>query len=178
MSSKSKHKVKLSLKITPCVDCGFNRAVREELGVNISNPSSPGDMLKTVLQKEIKLLFDMADVAKSCPDTKRMVHDPSGTGKHVPVRYRLGAIKTLHWQFEAETGTVCSLEWFCQNISFDVVHPKPNDWGTCLCAQCINPRMKLDALADLVKDPSLRWNDGDCCQWSSFHAMLEKAIGY
>ena len=47
MSPKSKHKVKLSLKITPCVDRGLNRAVREELGVNISNPSSPGDMLET-----------------------------------------------------------------------------------------------------------------------------------
>ena len=85
MSPKSKHKVKLSLKITPCVDRGLNRDVREEPVVNISNPSSPGDMLETALQEEIKLFFDRADVAKPCPDTKRMVHDPSGTGKHVPV---------------------------------------------------------------------------------------------
>ena len=145
MSPKSKHKVKLSLKITLFVDRGLNRAVREDLGVNICNPSSPGDMLKTTLQKEIKLFFDRADVAKPCLGTKCMVRDLSDIGKHVPVRYRFGTIKTLHWRFEAETGTVCSLEWFRQNIPFVVVRPRPNDWGNGLCAQCINPEMKLDA---------------------------------
>ena len=85
MSPKSKHKVKLSLKITLCVDRGLNCAVREELGLNISSPSSPGDMLETALQKEIKLFFDRADVAKPCPDTKCMVCDSYGTGKHLPV---------------------------------------------------------------------------------------------
>ena len=108
MSPKSKHKVKLSLKITLCVDCGLNCAVREELGVNISSPSSPGDMLETALQKEIKLFFDRSDVAKPCPDTKHMVCDPSGTGKHVPVRYCFGTIKTLHWQFEADWHSLLS----------------------------------------------------------------------
>ena len=80
--------------------------------------------------------------------------------KRAPARYRLGRIRMLHWKFEAETGVVCSLEWLRQNIPFDVVCPKPNDWSTYLCATCINPEMKLDALANFTKDPSLRWDEG------------------
>ena len=30
----------------------------------------------------------------------------------------------------------------------------------CLCAHCINPEMKLEALANLTKDTSFHWEDG------------------
>ena len=41
---------------------------------------------------------------------------------------------------------------------FYAVRPKPNDWR--LCAHCINPEMKLEALAHLTKDASFHWEDG------------------
>ena len=32
--------------------------------------------------------------------------------------------------------------------------------GVCLCVHCINPEMKLEALANLTKDTSFHWEDG------------------
>ena len=160
LSPKSRHKVARSLKISPEIPKGLNYAIRKELGVNISNPYDIGQEKEMIFQRDIRLFFERPDIARTCPDTKRMVPDPAERGKKVPARYRLGTIKMLHWRFEAETGVVCSLECFRQNIPFDVVRPKPNDWGTCLCAKCINPEMKLEALANLTNDSSFRWDDG------------------
>ena len=52
------------------------------------------------------------------------------------------------------------MECFRQNIPFYIVHPKSNDWDACLCVHCINPEMKLEALANLTKDTSIHWEDG------------------
>ena len=89
------------------------------------------------------MFFDRTDIVKTCPDMKKMVADPSEKGKCVPTQYHLGTIRMLHWRFEAETRAVWSLEWFRQNIPFNTVCPKPNNWGTCLCATCINPEILI-----------------------------------
>ena len=90
------------------------------------------------------MFFDRKDIAKPCPDTKRMVGNAHLLG--------------IDWgEYECYTG---GLEWLRQNISFHVVCPKPNDWSTCSCTTCINPETKMDALANFTKDPSLRWDEG------------------
>ena len=45
------------------------------------------------------------------------------------------------------------------DIPFNVIKPSPNDWGTCLCAKCLNPELKLEALAKALSDKSLKWDD-------------------
>ena len=113
------------------------------------------------LQKDRKSLtegdsvfFDRTDIVM-----KKMVTDPSEKGKCVPTKYNLGTVRMLYWRFKAETRAVCSLEWFKQNIPFNVVCPKPNNLGTCLCATCINPEIKLNASANFTKNPSLLWDE-------------------
>ena len=41
----------------------------------------------------------------------------------------------------------------------NVMKPNPNYWGTCLCATCLNPEIKLEALSKLTKCSDLIWND-------------------
>ena len=81
-----------------------------------------------------EVFFERQEVARTCPDTKKMVPHPFKMGEKIPAQYHLGTIKMLHFSFEAETGVKCSLECSRQNIPFYVVHPKPNDWGMSLCA--------------------------------------------
>ena len=160
MLPKLKYKVVWSLKIPPEIPKGLNHAVHMEIGVNISSPDEISQENEMLFQQEVRLFFECQEVARTCPDTKKMVPHPFEKGEKVPARYCLGTIRMLHFSFEAETGVKCSLERFSQNIPLYAVHSKPNDWGTCLCAYCINPKMKLEALANLTKGTSFHWEDG------------------
>ena len=156
MLPKLKYKLARSLKVSPEIPKGLNRAIRMEIGVNISNPYEISQENETLFQQEIRLFFECQEVARTSPDKKKMVPHPFEKGEKVPAWYHLGTIKMLHFSFEAETGVKCS----SLNIPFYVVRPKPNDWGTHLCVHCINPEMKVEALANLTKDTSFLWEDG------------------
>ena len=123
MSPKSKYKVTWSLKVSPEIPKGLNRAIRMKIRVNISNPYEIRQENETLFQREARLFFERQEVAITCPNTKKMVPHPFEKGEKVPSRYRLGTIKMLHFSFEAETGVKCSLECFRQNIPFYVVRP-------------------------------------------------------
>ena len=99
-------------------------------------------------------------MARTCPDTEKMVAHPFENGEKGPAWYHLGAIKMLHFSFKAETGAKCSSKSFRENIIFYAVCPKSNDWGTCLCVHCINPEIKLESLGNLKKNISFHWEDG------------------
>ena len=43
----------------------------------------------------------------------------------------------------------CSFVAFSKHVPFDLIKPKAIDWGTCLCAYCLNPELKVEALNDL-----------------------------
>ena len=135
---------------------GFNGAVRKVLGLNISNPVEVAEKIEIPLQKETQMFFDRTGIVKTCPDLKRMFADPSEKGKYVPNQYHLGTIRMLHWRFEAGARAVCSLEWSRQNIPFNFVCPKRNNWDICLYATCIKRETKQNALANFIKNPSLR----------------------
>ena len=57
-------------------------------------------------------------------------------------------LETLFSQFVAENMESSFLA-FSKNIPFNVRKPKANDWGICLCAYCLNPELKVEALTDL-----------------------------
>ena len=142
MLPKSKYKMVRSLKVSTEIPKGLNGTTGMEIGVNISNPYEISQENDTLFLRG-RLFFERQEMARACLDTKKMVPHPFEKGEKVPARYRLGTIKMLHVSFEAETGVKCSLECFRQNIPFNLICPKPNDWGTSLCVRCINPEMKL-----------------------------------
>ena len=118
MSPKSKYKVAQSLKVSPETPKGLNHAIRMEIGVNISSPYEISQENERLFQREVRLFFERQEVARTCPDTKKMVPHPFKKGEKVPAQYHLGTIKMLHFSFEAETGVQCSLECSRQNIPF------------------------------------------------------------
>ena len=94
-----------------------------------------------------------------CPDIRKVKKNPEDPDEILPLRYRLCTITALFEKFKAENSQECSFSYFAQNCPFNVVKPNPNDWGTCLCAMCLNPEIKLEALGKLTKRSDLRWND-------------------
>ena len=59
--AKLKHKATCVLKISPNVPEGFNRPVREVLGLNNSNPLEVAEKIETRLRKEIRMFFNRKD---------------------------------------------------------------------------------------------------------------------
>ena len=57
-------------------------------------------------------------------------------------------LETLFSQFVAEN-MESSFSAFSKNVLFNVIKPKANDWGICLCVYCLNPELKVEALSDL-----------------------------
>ena len=57
-------------------------------------------------------------------------------------------LETLCSQFVAEN-MESSFSAFSKNVPFNVIKPKANDWGICLCVYCLNPELKVEALSDL-----------------------------
>ena len=108
MSPKSKHKVVLCLKVSPEIQKGLNCAIRMEIEAKISNPYEISQENETIFQREVRLFFERQEVARTCPDTKKIVPDPFQNGEKVPAWYHLGTTKMLHFSFEAETGPKCS----------------------------------------------------------------------
>ena len=41
-----------------------------------------------------------------------------------------------------------------------MTRPKPDDWGTCLCAMYLNPELKLEALATHLNESSFTYRNG------------------
>ena len=64
-------------------------------------------------------------------------------------------LSTVHQRFVIETGNNCHYSTFTQYVPDFVVKPNVNDWGTCLCAICINPQRKLDRLQNIKPRHSL-----------------------
>ena len=150
-----------SLKFSPEIRKGLNCAIHMEIGVNILNPYEISQESEMISQWELKLFFERQEVARKCPDSKKIISHPFEKREKILAWYHLGTIKMLHLSFEAETGVKCSSESFRQNILFYAACPKWNDWGMCLCAHCINSEMKLEVLATFTKDTSCHWEDGN-----------------
>lgn len=116
--------------------------LRKILGVNLSNNYNPPSSAPSTLQKDIEEFLCQDDITKQAPDKKKQLH-----GKQI--RYLLNHLSTIHQRFVSETGNNCHYTTFTRYVPDFVVKPNINDWGTCLCAVCINPQMKLERLQNL-----------------------------
>lgn len=53
----------------------------------------------------------------------------------------------------------CSYEQFCRYIPNNIIKPKSEDWGTCLCKTCLNPELKLICIKRLLPEVSFDLNE-------------------
>ena len=53
----------------------------------------------------------------------------------------------------------CSYKTFTWNVPFYIKKPKPDDWGSCLCAMCLNPELKVEALAKHLNESSYKYRN-------------------
>ena len=68
------------------------------------------------------------------------------------LRYRLSSLKVLHEKLLAEEDLECSYSQFNRLVPHNVIKPKPEDWGTCLCLTCLNPELKISSLRKVMPD--------------------------
>ena len=62
-------------------------------------------------------------------------------------------MKELHQKFLTNVQKVeCSYAQFCCNVPKEIIKPKPEDWGTCLCMPRLNPELKLEAIKRKLGD--------------------------
>ncbi|CAF1283943.1 unnamed protein product [Adineta steineri] len=122
--------------------------LRKKLGINLSNNYNPPSSTPSILQKDIEEFLLQDDVTKQAPDKKKQLH-----GKQI--RYLLNHLSTIHQRFMTETGNNCHYSTFTRYVPDFIVKPSVNDWGTCLCAICINPQMKLEKLQNLKSRHSI-----------------------
>ena len=145
-STKKKVKSKIQNEQLPI---GMNTQIKKESGINLSinvreNKNSP-----TVLLKSIEYFFLRDDVTRVCPETKKVKKTPNDPDEEMPLRYR----------FVAESSHDCSYSYFSRHCPYYVEKPSPNDWGICLCRTCLNPEIKLEALAKILNDTRFKWDD-------------------
>ena len=94
---------------------------------------------KTItLEDQIETFMLSDENSIKCPDKKK---------EHL--RYQLTNLHVLHEKFLAEYKVDCLYSNFCKLVPSNIVKPKPQDWGTCLCMSCLNPQLKMEALCNL-----------------------------
>lgn len=127
---------------------GTISAVRRKFGINLSNQYSPPSSAPSELEEKIKDFMCRDDISKLCPDKNKQIDNQQ-------IRYRLNHLTVLHQIFELETKIDIDYHTFLKYIPSFVVKPKVDDWGTCLCIDCINPQMKFDKLNQLKSTKSI-----------------------
>ena len=80
------------------------------------------------------------------PDIKKAKKD---------LRYRLMSIKDLHLKFITDNEIECSYQHFARQVPDNIIKPKPEDWGTCLCMVCLNPELKLECIKRTITNVNL-----------------------
>ena len=68
-------------------------------------------------------------------------------------RYRLASLEMLHLAYLAQCESVndeISYAHFTRLVPNNIVKPKPESWGTCLCMPCVNTELKVSAVNKIV----------------------------
>ena len=94
-------------------------------------------------------------------------------------RYRLSSLKLLWEKFTADENVECSYSQFTRHTPQNVIKPKPEDWGTCLCMICLNPELKIDSLRKVL--PEMNWNINNIFEKSEdelniLYKRIEKSV--
>ena len=123
------------------------RAIRKELGVNLSKQFSPPNRDGSALCQEIKDFFDQDEVSVLCPDKKQLATNPlTKEDEAVQVRFRTSRLYTLYCKFVATRNKSCEFRTFQKYVPFYIKRANPLDWGTCMCEYCVNPELKFISL--------------------------------
>ena len=69
--------------------------------------------------------------------------------------YRMMSIKDLHLKFITDNDVECSYQHFARQVPDNIIKPKPEDWGTCLCMLCLNPELKLECIKRYLQNVTL-----------------------
>ena len=90
------------------------------------------------------------------------------------IQYRLASVQELHQRLQVdESAAECSYSQLTRYVPENIVKPKPEDWGTCLCMTCLNPELKLESIKrqletnvtiDMVKDNTYKQEVNDLIQ--------------
>ena len=67
--------------------------------------------------------------------------------------------RDLHQKYLVDMDHSCSYEQQCRYIPDNVIKPKPEDWGTCLCKTCLNPELKFNCIKQLLPEVSFDLNE-------------------
>ena len=144
MTPSSQKKAKLSMESCELPKTMKSRA-RKELDINFSKPVNIRCEKQSTLEEKIEMFFNRDDISRVCPDRKKVAVNPSDVHKKKPIRYQLGHSKLLHHKFIAED-IDCSYTTFLKKIPYYIKNPSASDWGTGLCATCLNPQLKIERL--------------------------------
>ena len=127
------------------------RAIRNEIGLNLSKQFSPPDKDGSQLCQDVKKFFDRDDITSLCPDKKKAVKNPLDEDEEpTQIRYRNSNIQCLLAKFNAERlGPSCEERIFQKYIPFYVKKANPLEWGTCMCEYCLNPELKYASLRSM-----------------------------
>ena len=104
------------------------RAIRNEIGLNLSKQFSPPDKDGSQLCQDVKKFFDRDDITSLCPDKKKAVKNPLDEDEEpTQIRYRNSNIQCLLAKFNAERlGPSCEERIFRKYIPFYVKKANPD----------------------------------------------------
>ena len=101
---------------------------------------------------------------------ENLIKYPDKKKEHL--RYRLTHLHMLHAKFLAKYQVDCPYSNFCKPVPSNIVKPKPQDWGTCLCMSCLNPQLKMEALCNLDSslyvdtEEIIKYTETELHEWS------------
>ena len=107
---------------------------RKHLGIRLDRATDSLRKKDTLSDKVAKFMSEDENSMK-CPDKKKE-----------NIRYRTSYLPILYEKFLCELNVNCSYSHFCKLVPENIIKPKPQDWGTCLCMVCLNPQLKMEAL--------------------------------
>ena len=124
---------------------------------------------KNNLQQQVQEYLHSDVVSIVTPDLKKAKKG---------IQYRLASLQELHQRFQVdESAAECSYSQFTHYVPENILNPKPEDWGTCLCMTCLNPELKLESIKrqletnvtlDMVKDNTYKQEVNDLIQHWDF----------
>ena len=175
MTPRTKAKMRQRLSDYPDSSPETINLLRKD-GVRLDRASTPSEIVSS-LGAKIKEFINRDDNSMTCPDKKK---------EHL--RYRLNDLTVLHEQFLSENPEIqCCYSNFCRYIPENVVKPKAQDWGTCLCVTCLNPELKMEALSRLKDKPAglptnlqqiLKFDDKELKEFSQNVKQIKGLIKY
>ena len=138
VSPGAKRRAKRKLKLDTTLKAQTVKALRLDK-VEVQHNESEGHVRNQETKRKVQEWM-LRDENSICVPDKKV---KEGT------RYRLASLEMLHMKYLSECTSVdeeVSYSHFTRLIPGNIIKPKPESWGTCLCMPCINTELKVSAL--------------------------------